>query len=206
MRINTEQSTKNKEYSVYKVNLGLNAIILGGIALLKISSIISKTGIIFNVFDILTVISAVTAIIYSFVYSKRKNELKAETISISITAIALLMIGISLFMNNDPIAIHKTIYVLSSIVMFGGVFIAFSMNKVGLNVDKNEVPNLRLNFIMAIVGAVIALTLIVITNYIAKKYYNGTLTILIGSTAIIFATLYSMVASINIKKIRRSQN
>lgn len=203
MKINISKNSNNKQANFKQVNLWLNIIVLGLIAMIKVSAFIFYSNIEFNIFDILTIISSIIGIMLSTLYLKDKNELNKETISISCTAISLLLVGFSLLMYNNPMKLHKNIFFIISIVIFLGMFITFSLNQVGLKIDKDEIPNIKLNLIMSMIGAAITITLIIITNYISKKYYNDSLTIFIGSIAVLLASIYSMVAAINIKKIRR---
>lgn len=205
MKINTSQKGTDKTPNINQLNLVLNLITLGLIAMLKISSFIFKNNLEFNIFDILTITSAIIGTILSAVYIKIKAGLVQDTITAFLATTSLLLCGLALFIYNEPIQLHKNIYFVLTIILFLGMFITFSVNKVGLNNDKNEVSNLKLNFIMALVGLVVALAIIFATNYISKKYYNDTLTIFIGTFSIVFGCVYSSVAAVNIKKIRNGQ-
>lgn len=195
----------NKKADINQVNLWLNLIALGLIVLIKIPKFITYSSIVFNTFDILTLVVATVGVILATLCLKIKSNLNKDTVSISCTAITLALVGLALLMGNEPIELHKNIYFIYSIVTFLVPFIAFSFNKVGLNIKQDETPDVRLNLIMSMAGAIITITLIVITNYISKKYYNDTLTIFIGSISTILSGIYSMIAAINIKKIRKGE-
>lgn len=206
MKINTSQKVINKQTNINQLNLGLNIIALALIGMIKISSLIFKSNLEFNIFDILTIVLSILGIVLSIIYLRVKGGLLQDTITSSLATASLVLCGLALFMYNEPIQLHKIIYFGVTIILFLGMFIAFLVNKVGLKKDKSEVPNIKLNFIMIIVGIVVTLAIIITTNYISKKYYNDTLTIFIGTFAMVIGCVYSTVVAVNIKKMRIGQN
>lgn len=197
-----ESNTKKVNPST--LNIQLNFIVAFIAIIFKIVKFLKDGEFIFNIFDIAVFAFSIGSILLTLLISKEiENSLMRRTLLVTLTSLSLLFLGFSLIVYNDPSTVHLTIYTVYTLVLFLGSFVLFYFNTVGLNIDENEKPDVRLNLIFSIVGALVVIILIAITNYISEKYYNGTLSIFVGSVSSLLASISSMVVGINVKKLRK---
>lgn len=205
MKDNTPQVDKYANLTVCEASLKLNTALLLMFCIYKLFALVAYDIFTLSYYEILTLVFIILGQIISKIYSTREQTLDNDTLSILFTTLSLVLYGTTTALTSNLLPSHKIgLYCYIALVVIVP-FIVFSINKVGLHIDNTESEegtNKSLAaFLGSIVGAILGIILIVVTNYYSKKYYNGTLTILVGSMCIALAGVYASVLAIDIKKL-----